>query len=245
MVNLPVMPAQRTSAERSGSTRTEEVFDELRAELLDLNGAYQPGGRLKLAELTQRFGVSISVVREALTRFAEQGLLVATPQRGYSVRELSVADLADLTRVRVQVESLAFGQAVRTGDVAWETSVVATHHTLERTPTMLSGGTFNESWSVAHRAFHQALLAGCGSPRLQGIATALRDGAELYRRWYWALADDHARNIPAEHTRLRDLVVSRDSDAGIALLTEHIERAPRQLIAYAEQHDLTAGRPAG
>lgn len=238
------MPAQRTATERSGSTRTEEVFDQLRAELLDLNGGYQPGDRVKLVELTQRFEVSISVVREALTRLAEQGLLVASPQRGFRVRELSVEDLADLTRVRVQIESLALGQAVQNGDVAWETAVVATHHTLERTPAMLPGGRFNEGWSVAHRAFHQALLAGCGSPRLAEIATALRDSAELYRRWYWALADDRSRDIPAEHTRLRDLAVSRDADAGIALLTEHIECAPRQLIAYAERNDLTARRPA-
>ncbi|MCU1652616.1 MAG: hypothetical protein JWQ60_3765, partial [Pseudonocardia sp.] len=35
----------------------------------------------------------------------------------------------------------------------------------------------------------------------------------------------------------------RDADAGITLLTEHIERAPRQLIAYSERHDLTAGHP--
>ncbi|GAA5161461.1 GntR family transcriptional regulator [Pseudonocardia eucalypti] len=238
------MPAQRTATERSGSTRTEEVFDQLRAELLDLNGGYQPGDRVKLAELTERFGVSISVVREALTRLAEQGLLVASPQRGFRVRELSVEDLADLTQVRVQIESLAFGQAVRNGDVAWETAIVATHHTLERTPAMLPDGKFNEGWSVVHRAFHQALLAGCGSPRLEEIATALRDSAELYRRWYWALADDRSRDIPAEHARLRDLAVSRDADAGIALLTEHIECAPRELIAYAERNDLTARRPA-
>jgi len=33
---------------RGTSTRTEEVFDELRAELLNLNGQYEPGQRMKL-----------------------------------------------------------------------------------------------------------------------------------------------------------------------------------------------------
>jgi len=233
----------RAPAVRGTSTRTEEVFDELRAELLNLNGQYEPGQRMKLVELAQRFGASLSVIREALTRLAEQGLLVATPQRGFSVRALSVADLADLTRVRVQIESLAFQQAVQNGDVAWETAVVATHHTLDRTPATDATGQFNEGWSVAHRSFHQALLAGCDSPRLEGIATSLRDGAELYRRWYWALTDDHARDIPAEHRRLRDLALTREVDTGVALLTEHIEHAPRELIAYAERHNLDARRP--
>jgi len=234
----------RATTERAASTRTESVYDELRAELLNLNGPYEPGQRLKLLDLGQRFGASLSVIREALTRLAEQGLLVATPQRGFSVRELSVPDLADLTRVRVQLETLAFRQAVREGDVAWETAIVASHHTLERTPAVGPDGLISETWAVTHRAFHQALLSGCGSPRLESITTGLRDSSELYRRWYWALTDDHARDIPAEHRALRDLAVSRDADAGVELLTEHIERAPRELIAYAEQHGLDSPGPA-
>ncbi|HZZ48126.1 MAG TPA: GntR family transcriptional regulator [Pseudonocardia sp.] len=228
-------------AERGPGTRAEQVYDQLYAELLNLNGSYQPGQQLKSMELAARFGASLSVIREALTRLAAQGLVVATPQRGFRVRDLSVPDLADLTRVRVQIESLALRQAVALGDVAWETRVVAAHHTLERTPGFDAAGLVNEDWAIAHRAFHQALLAGCASPRLEGIATSLRDAAELYRRWYWALTDDHDRDIPGEHRRLRDLAIARDADAAVELLTEHIERAPNELIAYAQRHDLAAG----
>ncbi|HEY0410171.1 MAG TPA: GntR family transcriptional regulator, partial [Candidatus Dormibacteraeota bacterium] len=69
------------------STRTQAVHDELRRELLDLSGQFEPGQRLKLLPLAERFDASLSVVREALTRLAEQGLVVATPQHGFSVRE--------------------------------------------------------------------------------------------------------------------------------------------------------------
>jgi DNA-binding GntR family transcriptional regulator len=233
----------RGAAGRPTTTRTEQVYDELRRELLDLNGQYGPGQRLKLLALAERFDASLSVIREALTRLAEQGLLVATPQRGFSVREVSEADLTDLTRVRVQVESLALRQAFENGDVAWEAAVVAAHHTLQRTPVATPTGEFNEGWSAAHRTFHETLLAGCGSPRLEGIVISLRDSAELYRRWYWALTHDHARDIAGEHRRLRDLAVTRDPDPAVAVLTEHIERAPRELIAYAEHHSLDGGPP--
>jgi DNA-binding GntR family transcriptional regulator len=124
--------------------------------------------------------------------------------------------------------------------VAWEAAVVAAHHTLERTPVTDATGQFNEGWSAAHSVFHQTLLAGCASPRLQGIVTSLRDSAELYRRWYWALADDHARDIAGEHRLLRDSAVARNAEPAVAALTEHIERAPRELIAYAQQHSLDA-----
>jgi hypothetical protein len=76
-------------------------------------------------------------------------------------------------------------------------------------------------------------LSGCGKIRLEGIAQSLRDGAELYRRWYWALTDDHHRDIAAEHRQLKELALVRDADSAVDVLIEHIERAPRQLIEYA------------
>ncbi|MGW4486448.1 GntR family transcriptional regulator [Amycolatopsis sp. NPDC004368] len=218
------------------ASRTEEVFETLRAELL--GGRFEPGQRMKSQELSTRFGVSMSVVREALTRLAEQGLLVATPQRGFTVRPLSVDDLADLTKVRVQIESLALRQSFELGDLGWETLVLGTHHALERTPVILGDGSYNEDWTAAHRAFHRALLAGCASPRLEAIATSLRDSAELYRRWYWALTDDHQRDIAGEHRRLKDYALDRDADHAVGLLAAHIERVPKALIEYAKENGL-------
>ena len=216
------------------ATRTEEVYEVLRSELL--NGVLCPGRKLKMVDLAGRFGVSQSVIQEALTRLTEQGLLVATPQRGFRVRELSVEDIADLTETRVQVESFALRLAIERGDLQWETGVLAAHHRLERTPVSTDDGTVNEDWSVQHRDFHQSLLRGCNNRRLESIANSLRDSAELYRRWYWVLTDDHQRDIAAEHRQLKELALARDADRAIELLTEHITRAPSQLSAYAREH---------
>jgi DNA-binding GntR family transcriptional regulator len=221
-------------------TRTEQVYDILRGELL--NGDLHPGQKLKLVELTERFGVSQSVIREALTRLTEQGLLVAEPQRGFRVRDLSVEDIAELTETRIQVESVALRLAVERGDLTWETGILAGHHRLERTPVTRDDGTVNEDWAVQHRDFHQALLTGCGNRRLESVANSLRDSAELYRRWYWVLTDDHQRDLAHEHRQLKELALARDADRAIAVLTEHIDRAPSLLIAYAREHgveDLT------
>jgi DNA-binding GntR family transcriptional regulator len=222
---------------RESVTRTGEVFEDVRRELL--NGQLVPGQRLKLAALADRFGVSLSVVREALTRLAEQGLIVANPQRGFSVMPLSIDDLSDLTRTRVQVESLALRQAIARGGLEWEAAVVSCCHTLNRTPVSTADGRFNEDWPAVHRAFHQALVSGCGSPRLEAIVTALRDSSELYRRWYWALTEDQARDLVEEHRLLRDHALNRDADAAVAALEEHIGRAPHKLVAYAREHNLT------
>src|ERR1700747_2495140 len=146
------------SVNNSPVTRGEEVYDVLRAELL--NGMLNPGDKLRMVELALRFSVSQSVVREGLTRLAEQGLVVATPQRGFRVRELSVEDIVGLTESRVQIESVALRLAIERGDVQWETQIVAAHHLLERTPVVDDEGQFREEWAIRHRDFHEALLAG-------------------------------------------------------------------------------------
>jgi DNA-binding GntR family transcriptional regulator len=224
-------------------TRTEQVYEILRGELL--NGGLHPNQKLKMVELTQRFGVSQSVVREALTRLTEQDLLVATPQRGFRVRDLSVEDIAELTETRIEVESLALRLAVERGDLQWETGILAAHHRLERTPVIRDDGTVSEDWSVQHRDFHQALLTGCRNRRLESVVNSLRDSAELYRRWYWVLTDDHQRDLAREHRQLKELALARDAGRGIEVLAEHIDRAPSLLIAYAREHgvdDLTTRR---
>ena len=227
----------------SPQTRTEQVYDVLRSELL--NGLLVPGQKLRMVELGDRFGVSQSVVREALTRLAEQSLVVASPQRGFRVRDLSVRDIAHLTEARVQIESITLRLAIDRGDIRWETGILTAYHVLEHTPVLNGDQTLNEDWAVRHREFHGALLAGCDNDHLEAVAQSLRDCSELYRRWYWALTDDHHRDIAAEHRRLKELSLGRDADAAVGVLTEHIERAPRELIAYAREQGVDSlCRPA-
>ena len=226
-----------TSADAGAGTRTEEVYQVLRKDLL--NGRIAPGERLKLVELSTRFELSQSVIREALARLAETGLVVATPQRGFRVRELSVQDVQALTEARVQIESVTLQFAVERGDIHWETGVLASHHLLEHTPVALEDGQFNEDWPERHHAFHRALLSGCGNPHLEAVSSELRDTAELYRRWYWALTEDSGRDIATEHRLLKELTLARETQTALALLRTHIERAPLKLVAYAAEH----GRP--
>ena len=171
-------------------------------------------------------------MREALARLAEQELVVWVPQTGFRVAELSLEDLDDLTNVRLDVEVLAIRYAVQRGDVGWEGQVLAAHHTLERTRQFEPDDPdrFTEERAEAHASFHNALLAGCNSHRLLGIAAQLRDGSELYRRWSHALTHDYARDIPAEHRAMVKAVLERDEEAAAGALREHIRHTTNVLL---------------
>lgn len=216
------------------SMRTEVVYEALRSDILE--GGLKPSHRLKLAMLGERFSVSMSVVREALTRLAEQGLVVSSPMRGFMVTPLSVEDLVDITQTRTRLETMALRDSIKRGDVAWEGRVLAAHHALSRAPEPRVSADTAAAWRQCHRAFHQALLGGCGSPRLQAIANGLRDSAEIYRSWARSLARDGSRDLVAEHRYIMELTLAGDADAAAAALTVHIERTTAALLAYAAGH---------
>ena len=167
--------------ERRGRSLAEDVYDALRADILF--GRRLPASRVQLNEIAEEHGVSLSVVREAVTRLASEDLVEATPQRGFRVRPLSVEHLQDLTWVRVQLESLALRESIAKGDVTWEANLVAAHHRLAVTPTYFEDGTGNLEWLTAHSGFHAALAAAAGSPILERLRRQLYDAAELYRMW--------------------------------------------------------------
>ena len=213
----------------SKATRTGEVYEALRADIL--NTRIEPGSKLKIAQLSNRFGVSLSVVREALTRLGEQRLVVANPQRGFSVVGLSVNDLDDLTDVRTQIESMALRDSITHGGVAWEAEVVAALHRLERTEIYADPAHVNPDWLDLHRAYHHSLVAGGASTRLREIANTLRDNAELYRMWSRTWAHDVDRDLQAEHRGIMTAALSGDEQAAVAALSQHIARTTAALKA--------------
>ncbi|MDX6233918.1 MAG: hypothetical protein QOH68_2995 [Nocardioidaceae bacterium] len=215
--------------ESKARASTEDVHGRFRADIL--GGIYKPGQRLKFAELCERYSASISVLREALTRLAEQGLVTSEPRIGFRVVPLTVDDLDDLTFTRIDIESLALRYSIERGDMAWEAQLVAAHHTLERTEMLTADAPVRvtDAWEKAHVQFHAALVAGCRSARLLTMVESLRHSAELYRRWSQPL--ELGRDVAAEHRQLMEAALERDADKAVASLASHFGRTAQILKA--------------
>ncbi|MEY2580193.1 MAG: hypothetical protein QOE09_42 [Ilumatobacteraceae bacterium] len=225
-----VQPARHRSPLAS-ITRGEQVYTQLRNDIL--SGRVLPGTRLRFAELTERYDCSTSVVREGLTRLAEQGLVQSEPQHGFRVTPLSDDDLDDLTTARCALEGLVLRMSIEHGDIAWESDLVAAHHALDRTAmeTTADPVVMSEEWTLAHSRFHLALLAACPNQRLLTMALSLRDAAELYRRWSRPIGHDQHRDVPGEHRALVDAALRGDATEAVQLLEEHLRRTTRALEA--------------
>ena len=69
----------------------------------------------------------------------------------------------------------------------------------------------NPEWKVAHREFHESLVAACGSPTLLGIRQSLFERAERYRN-ISARFRPRPRDKAGEHRALMKAAVGRDAD---------------------------------
>ncbi|MHB8397436.1 MAG: GntR family transcriptional regulator [Candidatus Limnocylindrales bacterium] len=209
-------------------TLTEDVYRQLRADVLA--GRLSPGEPLKAAELGIRFSVSVAVVREVLTRLAEQGLARSEPNRGFIVTPLSHDDLRALVEARAINESAALRASLQRGDLEWESGVIAAHHRLARTAEYEPDDPvrITEEWAAAHTVFHASLLQACGNGTLLDICARLWSATELYRRW--SLPHDARRDVPAEHAAITGAALARDVQTATELLVAHMHRTTDVLL---------------
>ncbi|MBT2322411.1 FCD domain-containing protein [Variovorax paradoxus] len=221
---------QRNESTDYAPTLVEQAFGRLRGDVLD--GTFAAGAKLKLDELQSAYGFSSSPLREALSRLAQEGLVRADERRGFRVAPISAEDLADITRMRVMLDVPALREAIAHGDDAWEASILAAFHRLEKVESRLGDGpvVLDDAWSELHRAFHLSLVAACLSERQRAWGASLFDQAERYRR-FSARFRKTARRKSNEHRKIMDASLRRDADTACALLEEHILSTQRNVQA--------------
>jgi DNA-binding GntR family transcriptional regulator len=204
-------------------TLARQVMGRLRRDILE--GALPPGSRLRIEGLRERYGVGASPLREALSQLAAKGLVLRVDQRGFRVASAEPETLRDLIETRCLVETAALRAAIARGDAAWEEHVLVAHHRLGRTSRSAEPERFvpHPEWEAHHRAFHLALLEGCGAQALLAYCAELHDGALRFRHLSnqvaWPL-----RDVAAEHRAICEATIARRADDAAALLEAHYRR---------------------
>jgi DNA-binding GntR family transcriptional regulator len=213
------------------ASRTNQIYEALKQELLD--GLHPPRSKLQIDLIAGRFEVSLGAVREALSRLTSDRLVVAEPQRGFTVAAVSTEDLIDLTAVRIEIETRCLRSSILRGNLEWEGRLLDSWHQLSRTPPQLRGAsTINSDWTRLHTRFHDDLIAACDSRWWLRLRDELYLQAERYRR----MMLPHARverDVDAEHKAILEATLHRDADRACAALADHLQRTADILLASA------------
>lgn len=205
----------------SKETLTEQAIERLTTEIV--SGALPPERKLLVADLKDRYGMGASPLREAMARLVSQGFVVFDRRRGFRVAPVSREDLEDLLLVRQTLETAALERSMAKGDVEWEVGIVAAFTRLERSVQNRAAQDTPESPQIesAHKQFHTALLAGCGSHRMLQLHDLLYDQARRYRH----LMMQRLQNLDEfleKHRLLMAIVINRDAKTACPELVHHL-----------------------
>ncbi|MCA8988170.1 MAG: GntR family transcriptional regulator [Planctomycetaceae bacterium] len=94
--------------------RRQRIVDELLAEIVQ--GKLRAGERLRIQTLANRFGVSQSPIREALVTLEGIGIVDIEANRGAIVRKISLAEVREISQVRLALECAAVKRACGRAD---------------------------------------------------------------------------------------------------------------------------------
>jgi GntR family carbon starvation induced transcriptional regulator len=221
-------PRSRTAA--GLKTLATSVSARLREAILD--GEIAPGAHLGLRELSASLGVSLSPLREALSRLSTEKLVLIEEQRGFRVAPVSAANCREIGRIRMELESLALGESIRNGDDEWEGTVAAAFHRLSKVEKRgWSPGEDKAEWEALNRNFHQSLMSASGMPLLMEMSATLSDMFDRYRRLFLAKQPPDP-DVPSEHEAIFQATLARDSEKAMNLLRRHIERTSNNVLVF-------------
>jgi DNA-binding GntR family transcriptional regulator len=213
----------------SSSTVAETVYNEIRDDIL--YGELQPGVKLKLDALRDRYNAGVNTLREVLNRLVASGFVFVERQKGFRVVETSPSNFKELTAMRLLLETNGLAKSIDAGDVEWEGRVAAAHHKLsaiEKRMLTEDSRELTVRWSQYDREFHQALISACGSDLHMRMHREIFD---QFRRYVVIELKTHgfrAEDIIDEHRSICDLALARDKNAALAKLTDHIETYRRR-----------------
>ena len=225
------------------STKADEIA--LVLEQAIVSGELEPGRVLRQEELSQRFAVSRTPVREALRRLAALGLVSFVPNRGVRVRTITLEELREAFLVRAELESLAtelaapkFGeQDLKELESAEQAFSNATQALRAQPRDDVDRWRLTHDWVVANHGFHDVIYRVAEASLIERLAKSARRSFSGHAVWAPGGSETDAlyeRN-DNEHRAIIAALRAGNAPGARALAREHVLHSFELLAHVLEQ----------
>ena len=211
-----------------GVPNYQRVRDAIRSDIA--RGVLPPNARLKIGDLTVRYGLSPAPIREALNQLAAEGWVVIHPNRGATVRDINEAFLRELNEIRIALESYTVGLCAAEATPAQVDQLEQIE--LEYENCLASRGKKGkivDRLIVINARFHSAIHAI--RPNHEAAMLIERHGVFFNTmRTVWGYGSYRPDQIAAEHRALLAAFRRNDSVAAEQISRHHIGNAMNDLL---------------
>jgi DNA-binding GntR family transcriptional regulator len=181
-----------------------------------LSGQFKPRERLIEMDLISQFGVSRTVIREALKRLEAKGLIRTTPYRGAVVADLTIEEIEEIYFVRAELEKIAARLVIKhitPKEVQHlkRLSREVERHLREKTHQMIE----------VDSEFHRMIFKACRNRYLYDMIDFLRTKAHIVRFNAWSLLHRIEESI-VEHREMIKAIEERNLSQFEKLIVKHL-----------------------
>ncbi len=188
-------------------------------------GKLRAGQHLVIKDLSQRFQVSSTPIREALVQLEGTGIIDFAPNCGAVVRQLSIADVEEVCQVRRALECEATHHACGRIDLTRLHDLAESLRSMEKATRR--NGSFVEKARFLDSSLHDLIAESCGNrflameiSRLKLLFRAFRDAA-----WDERIAiNDYYRftEEASEHLAIVDALIEGNAKQSARAMERHI-----------------------
>jgi DNA-binding GntR family transcriptional regulator len=212
----------------------EQVRDLLGRAIIE--GTLQPNAVLSDRQLSEQFGASRTPIREAFHQLEAAGLVRRRNRVGWIVADLKRRDVEEIIELRSILEATGVRKVLQLPEA--ELAPFATYFDAFATPFDSDS---LATYLASDRGFHGALVE----------ATANRRIIDLYQVVEWQI--DRIRHLVSyrmhqrvdqslvEHRRICDALASRDAEAAIGALNDHLANVEKKFIELLETRTCRPG----
>lgn len=196
---------------------SERAYKEIRRKIVTL--ALPPGAVIDEAALQEELGVGRTPIREALIRLSQEQLVNVVPRRGTFVTNIGIADLQQLSELRIELEGLAARLAAQRGtDHHWQRM----EGVLSSAPLREDGpGTETDLLMSIDQTCHEIIYEAAENRFLEDTLNTLY--ALSLRLWYFSL--HKIGGVPdavRDHLAIMHALQAGDAEKASRLMRRHI-----------------------
>jgi DNA-binding GntR family transcriptional regulator len=205
-----------------------QVYQHLRQDLMA--GRYEPGQKLKLRDLADTLGTSVTPVREALARLVSDQVVVQVDHRSVCVAVMDLDQFIEVRELRLDLEG-------KGAEYAAARATAADVAVLRRIHARLLAARARASYTeilLANQQFHLELCRCARMPVLLRLVEALwvQCGPLMHGMTRWPVA----RPRPHPHLAVIDALRARDGTQARDALRQDIMMSTEALHRYLTHH---------
>lgn len=202
-------------------TTTRAIVDALTRAIVEHR--LQPGSKLAEQKLADHFGVSRTLVRQALFQLSQNGLIRLEPARGAFVAAPSADEARQVFGVRRMLEAEMAREFARQATAA-QIKALKEHVAQEKAAV---AGEDVEGRTELLGDFHVRMAELMGNQVLAQILSDLISRCALITLMYQSAAE--AAHSNDEHADIVRALAARDGDKAARLMTEHLQHVEDNL----------------